>query len=313
MIIVFGSINIDLSLSVKTFPQRGETVMGGDYEMLSGGKGANQALAAARTGAKVAMVGRIGDDGMGLRVINSLRRAGVLTSGVALSEEHPTGLAVVLHDEEGESQIIVSPGANIETIADQVPDEILLPKNMLLMQTETPAQENWLLLERAKANGTTTILNLAPAIRIPQKALSNVDYLIVNETEAAQIAGILGLDADNDTLRLAGALAEKGNLNCIVTIGPGGSVAVTKDRETITVKAFEVETIVDRTGAGDAYCGTLAAALHMGKPLETAMAMASVAGSLACTKVGTQSAYAYLAEIEEALPNLPTPVKGSLA
>ena len=303
MIIVFGSINMDMVLSVGKFPQPGETVLSPAYEMQAGGKGANQALAAVRTGAKVALVGRVGDDGMGLRILNGLRRDGVMTSGVAQSG-FPTGLAVVVIDKAGESQVIAATGANIDATNDQVPDEILIPKNMLLMQMETPMAENMALLERAEKGGITTIMNLAPAINITQSALEKLDYVVVNQIEARQIGAKLGIDVEKNTEKLAHALSQKGNLTCIVTLGAQGSVAVTPEGELIRVPAFAVEQIVDRTGAGDAYCGTLAGMLHQGKPLAEAMRYASVAGSLACTQRGAQASYPYFGDVEEALATM---------
>lgn len=304
MIIVFGSINMDMILPVGQFPQPGETVLSPGSETYAGGKGANQALAAARTGAKTALVGRVGDDGMGLRILNGLRRDGVMTSGVAVSEYLATGLAVVITNPRGENEIIVASGANGEVSHEQVPDEILTPKNILMLQMETAPAENWALLERAEKGGATTILNLAPAINIPQAALERLDYLIVNQIEARQIAVKLGLDAEKNMERIAHALAQQGKLTCIVTLGEQGSVAAMPDGNFIRVPALVVDEMIDRTGAGDAYCGTLAGMLHEGRTLGEAMRYASVAGSLACKARGAQPSYAYSADIEEQLPNL---------
>lgn len=312
MIIVFGSIAMDMMLPVGKLPLPGESVASSAYEMEAGGKGANQALAAARTGAKTALVGRVGDDGMGLRILNGLRRDGVMTSGVAQSEERPTGLCVFIIDGTGERQAVVAAGANEEIVNDQVPDEILIPKNMLLLQMETPAAENWALLERAAKGGATTILNLAPAINIPQSALERLDYLVVNQIEARQIGEKLGIDVEKNIEKLAHALSQKGNLTCIVTLGAQGSVAVTPEGGLIRVPAFEVEQVVDRTGAGDAYCGTLAGMLHEGTPLAEAMRHASVAASLACTKRGAQSSFAYSGDIQDSLPKMGQAVTGRI-
>lgn len=306
MIIVFGSINMDMYLPVPAFPQAGETVLSPRYDMFAGGKGGNQALAACRTGEKVALVGRTGDDGPGLRIVTGLRRDGVITSGVAKSES-PTGMAVVITDKSGESQVIVAAGANFDVRNDQVPDEILIPGNIVLMQTETPPQENWALLQRAKDGGAMTMLNLAPAINIPQEALNNVDYLIVNQIEARQIAKKLGIDPEKNMTKLAYALSQKGNkLTCIVTMGPQGSVAVTPEGKAIRVPCLklEPERVVDVTGSGDAYCGTLAGLLHQGMKLPDAMRHASVAGSLSCQTRGAQASYAYFGDIQEKVKEL---------
>jgi ribokinase len=312
MIIVFGSINMDMTLPVGQFPQPGETVLSPGSETFAGGKGANQALAAARTGAKTALVGRVGDDGMGLRILNGLRRDGVMTSGVAVSEDLPTGLAIVITNTEGENEIIVATGANGQVSHEQVPDEILTQKNILMLQMETSPAENWALLERAEKGGTTTILNLAPAITIPQAALARVDYLIVNQIEARQIATKLGLDTARNMELIARALAQQGNLTCIVTLGEQGSVAIMPDGNFIRVPALPIEHMADRTGAGDAYCGTLAGMLHEGRTLGDAMRYASVAGALACKARGAQPSYAYIADIEEQLANLGANVTGKI-
>lgn len=291
---------MDIILPVGDFPSPGGVADSPAYEMQAGGRGANQALAAARTGAKVALVGRVGDDGMGLRILNGVRRDGVMTSGVAQSEK-PTGLSVILINNAGESEVVVAAGANSDITNDQVPDEILKPKNILLLQMEIPATENRALLERAAAGGATTILNLAPARNIPQEMLEKLDYLIVNLTEARQIAEKLGLDVERDAAKLALALSQKGKLTCIVTLGPQGAVAVTPARDFLRIPALVIEHTVDRTGVGDAFCGTFAGMLHEGRTLEDALRYASVAGGLACTKRGAQDSFAFMGDIDGAL------------
>lgn len=308
MIIVFGSINMDLVLSVGHFPEPGETVLSPHYDMMPGGRGANQALAALRAGAKVALVGKTGDDGMGMRIVNGLKRDGVMTSGVAVSDDTPTGMAVVVvTSKDGRNEIIVAAGANTEATADQIPDEILTPSNMLLLQTDMPPAENWTLLERARRQGTTTIVNMAPAIDIPAAAWGQIDYLVLSQLEARQTAQNLGLPDEGDGLWLAHTLAAKGGLTCIVTLGDQGSVAVTREGETILVSALPLppEDIVDRTGASDTYCGTLAAGLHGGMALRDAMRMASVASALTCLRRGSQTAMPYLGDIQARLADLP--------
>jgi ribokinase len=294
---------MDMVVPVGRFPQPGETVIGSGYSMVPGGKGANQALAAARMGPKVALVGCVGDDGMGMRMLTGLRRDGVITSGVGQSEL-PTGMAVIMTNEAGENEIVVASGANVHAKADQVPDEILKSSHLLLVQGEVPPQESWTLLERAKKRGVTTILNLAPVVDIPREALAHIDYLVVNKLEAEQIAKALKIDLAEDAALLARALAQQAKLTCIITLGEHGSVAVTPDGTSVRVPALTVSKVVDTTGAGDAYCGTLAAALYSRKNLTDAMKLASVAGSLACTKAGAQDSFPYQAQIEENLEHL---------
>lgn len=305
MIVVFGSINMDINMRVKDFPRAGETILSPSYDMTPGGKGANQALACARGGAKTAIVGKVGDDGMGTRILNGLRRNEVMTSGVATSDFLPTGLAIVTRDAKGENHITVASGANADVSAVQVPDEILKAGNILLLQMEVPLQENFQLMERAKKLGATVILNLAPAFHIPQKALDLVDYLIVNELEARMIAETIGINPDQDLMIVAKALSTKGQLDCIVTLGPKGAVAMTQKGHGWRVPAMELKEVVDTTGAGDCFCGMLAAGIHNKLALGSAMRRASVAASLSCMKKGAQESYPYIAEVEEVLEAFP--------
>jgi len=307
MIVVFGSINMDMNLGVKSFPQAGETVISPFYDMSPGGKGANQALAAARIGAKTAIVGKTGDDGMGTRILNSLRRNEVMTSGTSQSEALPTGMAMVMRDSSGDNRVIVASGANSEINAEQVPNEILREGNYVLLQMEVPAEQNINVMERAKEHGAKVILNLAPAIKITKHALELVDYLIVNELEAAQFAEVLGLNAKDDALQIARALSKDGDLTCIVTLGKHGAVAVTQKGDAWKVPPLKIENPLDTTGAGDCFCGTLAAFLHNGMSLAPALKRASIAAGLACRKKGTQSSYPYSADIEEYLDQIDDP------
>lgn len=306
MIIVFGSINMDMSLKVEKLPVPGETVMTNEYVLYPGGKGANQALAAVRAGkGKVALIGAVGEDNYGKVATEGVKRDGVMTSGVVKSTL-PTGCAVATRDSHGEKQILVMSGANVDADHTQVPDEILTPGSILLMQMELPVDQTVALLERAKAKGLKTILNLAPAIMVPKKAMGLLDYLIVNSIEARQIAEKLHLSVDNNAIKIAHALAIQGQLTCVVTLGKKGCVAVTKDGKAWGVPILEVNQseIVDNIGAGDAFCGTFAAAIHDGLNVVDAMRRASVAGTLACMKEGAQAALPHLDDIEAQLPEL---------
>ncbi len=305
MIIVFGAINMDMQMRIKDFPRPGETILAPSYEMSPGGKGANQALAAARGGVKTALVGKVGDDAMATRILNSLRRNEVMTSGVATSDYLPTGMAVIEVNAKGENQIIVALGANGDVTADQVPDEVLKPGNVLLLQMEVSLQENINLMERAKKHGVKIILNLAPAFRLPQKALELVDYLVVNELEARMMAEAVGIPAGQDLMMMAKALSAKGKLDCIITLGSNGAIAMGENGTGWRVPAMDLKEVVDTTGAGDCFCGTLAAAIHSKFALASAMRRASVAASLSCMKKGAQESYPYSADIEEILETFP--------
>lgn len=284
MIVVFGSINVDLAFRVETLPGSGETVLSESYGVHPGGKGANAAVAAARAGAEAHMVGRVGIDRFAGDALAIMREAGVALEHVGKSPR-PTGCAAVCVDRRGENAIVVASGANLDVTADQVPDTLLGPGTLVALQMEVPHAENWALLERAKQAGALTLLNLAPAAPIPESALRNLNFLVVNEVEALVVAAESGLQADNapDVARI---LAERYGLACVVTLGGEGAVAF--DRyEGWSVPALPVDP-VDTTGAGDAFCGGLAAALDRGLDMATALRHASVGAGLACTAAGAQ-------------------------
>lgn len=299
MLIVFGSINMDMVISPSHMPQAGETVLCPDYELLPGGKGANQALAAARMGARVALVGCAGNDAYAPQIVNVIRRQGVITSGVAQSDL-PTGCAFILREEGGGNRIIVATGANVEARADQVPDEILRPGYMVLTQTELPPEEVFTLIRRAHERGLKVILNLAPAVDLPEDILRKVYILVVNEIEIEQAARSLEIPV-GDHAAMARALSMKGKTTCIVTLADKGSIVSRPDGSIFRVNSLVLDEVVDTTGAGDAYCGTLAACLYEGMPLEESVRWASAAGSLACEKLGTIDAFAYQDDVRERL------------
>jgi ribokinase len=301
MLIVFGSINMDLNLRVKQFPTAGETVLSSNYTMSPGGKGANQAMAAARIGAKTALVGKVGDDGNGLRIVNNLKRNGVMTSGVAKSEDYPTGMAMVFREKSGENRIIVASGANLTVSAEQAPPDILHKDNVLLVQMELPLEQNAIVMKRAKENGAPVIMNLAPALAIPKELTSLIDYLIVNQIEARQIAKKFGMEPEKDTGELTRKLAMDGKMTVIVTMGENGVVASDRAGKTTKLKSYKPSRVVDTTGAGDCFCGTFAGCLHEGKSFQEALKISTVASGLSCEQEGTMSSYPYLEGIEEAL------------
>jgi ribokinase len=306
MIVVFGSMTVDMNVVVPHLPTPGETVLSPTYEWMPGGKGANQAISAARAGAKVAMVGKIGDDGFGTRVVNNLKRESILASGVARSSDMPTGCATVFIDQSsGENQIVVAAGANLEATSEQAPKEILGKGNVVLMQMEVEHEENWNVIRTAYDAGALTILNMAPAAPVPKEILDKLDILVVNSIEARQIAEKLGLEIEGDAIKLANVLAKQCNLTCLITLGEQGSVAVeAQSKMAWVVPAMKLETVVDTTGAGDAFCGAFAAALFKGRPIQEAMRFGSVAGSLACRGKGAQASVAYEDEINDHLKNL---------
>ncbi len=276
MILVFGSINVDLIVPVPHLPGPGETVLGGDYALLPGGKGGNQALAARRAGAEVVLVGAVGAEPFAGIALDLLRREGVDTRLVRVVAR-PTGCAAIMVSAEGENLIAVASGANTSVRSDQVADELLGAGTTLVAQMEVPPGETEILIRRVRARGGRSLLNLAPARAIDPALLGEIDLVVANEGEAAA----LGSDLARLALRLRQGL--------VVTRGAAGSIAFLRDGTRIEVPALPIEP-VDTTGAGDTFVGVLAAALDFGSTLHTALRRASAAAGLACVARGAQTA-----------------------
>lgn len=306
MIVVFGSMNVDLVMPVTHFPKPGETVLcATDYLSRTGGKGANQAVAAARAGGKVAMVGKVGDDSFGRRCINNLKSQSVWTSGIGISER-PTGCATIAVDSKGGNFVMVAPGANLDVTADQAPDEVLSAKHVVLTQLEVTPEATFDVLARARKNGAITILNASPAHSLPREALKNVDYLIVNEIEALQLAHGLGITG-TDPRHLARELAALGPLTCIITLEARGCVAA-RGSDVYAQETLQVE-VVDTTGAGDAFCGIFASCLLKDMNWLDAMHRASAGASLSCLGLGAQAGIPFAEDIDAAAAKLPPAAK----
>jgi ribokinase len=296
MITVFGSINVDLVCRVRKSPLPGETVLGSDYALIPGGKGANQALAARRAGAAVRMIGAIGDDDIGKVALNELTPAGVDLGDVA-RRQGTTGVAIITVDESGENTIVVSPGANATAHAGQIPAGGLGPGDTLLLQLEVPQPEVFAAARGARQAGARTVLSVAPFAPFTPEQLADIDIVIVNEHEAEDFARHFDLSGGGAEATVA-ALAVRLGRTVIATLGPEGAVAA-GGGDVIRVPALTV-TPVDTTGAGDTFAGVLAAFLDEGRGLAEAMALAAIAGSLACTKHGAQPSFPTRAEIEAA-------------
>ncbi len=296
MITVFGSINVDQVTRVKRLPGPGETVHGSDYSLIPGGKGANQALAACRAGAKVRLVGAIGDDALARVALGELQAGGVDLVSVA-RRAGTTGLAVITVDDSGENTIVLSAGANARASAADIPDNAFASGDTLLLQMEVPLAESLAAAERARDAGARVILSLAPYEPLSHAAVRAVDMLIVNEHEAADFARHLALPPGAPEATVA-ALASTLGRTVVATLGPDGAIAA-DGKDVIRVPALAV-TPVDTTGAGDTFCGVLAAWLDEGASFRTAMARAAVAGSLAVTRAGAQPSFPTRTEIQDA-------------
>jgi ribokinase len=288
-VLVFGSANADLVFAVPQLPSPGVTVLGEGVRSFPGGKGANQAVAAARDGAAVVFAGCVGRDAFADVATAALRETGVDLSRLAVVDA-PTGCASICVDPAGRNQIAVAPGANMAARAAQVEDAALHPGVVVLLQMEVPADEVAALIARAKARGALVVLNLAPPGAIAVGALRALDLLVVNEHEAAVLAARLGCAGTAAGLR--GALG----VDVAVTLGEAGVQAATASGP-IAMPAFPV-TPVDTTGAGDCWCGVLCAALDRGLGLEAAMRRASAAAAIACTRPGAAASMPMAAETD---------------
>jgi ribokinase len=301
VIVAFGSINVDLVVPVKELPQPGETVLGPGYRVVPGGKGANQALAARRAGAEVHMVGAVGSDGFAEVALASLREAAVDLKQLRKSQS-PTGAAFIAVDGKGANLIIVASGANQDARQSDVADGWLGPGTVVVLQMEVPFAENWELVKRARRSGARTLLNCAPAAPVPADALAELDWLVVNETEALHVALAQGYAGD-DAASAAQAIAKGGNITVIVTLGELGARAFAPAGPSWSIGTLPVKP-VDTTAAGDAFVGAFAAAMDRGQDLAAALRYGSVAGALACEVPGAQPSLPLQAAIERRLQEL---------
>ncbi|OCJ63005.1 ribokinase [Agrobacterium tumefaciens] len=279
MIVTFGSINVDLIYLVNEIPQAGQTVLARGSQTAAGGKGANQALAAARDGANVVMVGSVGDDAMAPIALQNLQSE-VDIRRVVRSKE-PTGSAAIIIDADGRNMIAVAAGANLIAQSNSVEDELLRNASYVLMQMENDVVQIENLIRRVSNHPAKSILNLAPAYRLDRDLLSLVDIVIVNEDEAEALSGWLGCEPT------ARSLSESLDTGVLRTMGGEGAEAFI-DGENVRVPALRVDA-VDTTAAGDCFVGVLASALDRGLSLDAAMRRAAKAAAIACSRRGSQS------------------------
>ncbi len=297
MVIVFGSINLDLIFPVPALPRPGETVLSPAVHIQPGGKGANQAVAASRDGARVIMAGAVGKDALAQGALELLRESRVDVTRVAEADA-PTGCAGIFVDREGRNVIGVGSGANLSVRAEQIGHDLLGRQTTLLLQMEVPAAETARLIERARLCGARIILNLAPAAPMPNEALRAIEILVLNETEGEWLAQQIGTAPDAASLHRA--------LGCAVvrTLGAEGAEAASGDG-VIRVPGRQV-TAVDTTGAGDCFTGVLGAALDRGLPLEQCLQRANAAAAVCCSRSGSQVTMPRAHEIDTAITQLPT-------
>jgi ribokinase len=288
-IFVLGSINQDFVLKVERRPEPGETVTNAELSTHNGGKGANQAAAAALLGASVAFLGRVGDDEFGEPLLQALEEKGIDTSLVERASGKSTGAAFITVTPDGENAITVAPGANRSLTPGDVEAaaEAIGEARVFVAQMEVPVQTVLRAVEVAAEEGTRALVNLAPTFEVPRELLEKLDPLVVNEHEAAFLLG-REVEGVKGALSAAPELLSSGPRSAVITIGEDG--AVLADGESVEhLPAPEVE-VVDTTGAGDAFVGALATQIARGATLREAVAYAVRAGAAAVTKEGAQGA-----------------------
>ena len=297
---VLGGINMDVVATVRRMPEPGETVHGDGFFMAGGGKGANQALAAARLGAEAHMVGRVGDDDFGRTLLNRMQAAGVDMRGVALDPSNSTGVAVIMVDGEGQNLIAEVYGANRASDESQLEAAKLAMEgaDALMLQLETPPEVSLAAARHARSLGVRVVWDPAPAAEMPEEGYALADFLTPNETEAAELTGIRVTDV-RSAEAAAEALLARGAGAAIVKMGYQG-VFGAAGSERHYVPPFNVDA-VDSVAAGDAFAGGLAVALSEGGGLHDALRFGAAAGALAVTKAGAQDAMPYRREVEDML------------
>ncbi|MGE5590438.1 MAG: ribokinase [Bacillota bacterium] len=301
-IVVLGSLNMDLVARVPRRPTGGETLTGIDFKTINGGKGANQAVAAARLGASVAMVGRVGDDVFGGSLLQGLRQDGVDTSCVAVTAGVSSGTALITVDDRAENSIIIIPGANGRLTPTDVDrhQAVITGARVLMLQLEVPIETVVRAAQAAKQAGVTVLLDPAPARQLPEELLRSVDIITPNETEASMLSGRTVGDVRSAKLA-AVDLMSRGIGTVLVKLGARGALLATGNTFE-HVEGFPVHA-VDTTAAGDAFGGALATGLVEGQSLPQAVSFANAVGALATTRFGAQTSMPTRAEVESFLLN----------
>ena len=294
-ILVVGSLNTDLVVRTPRFPQPGETISGEDLQVIPGGKGANQAVAAARLGASVSMLGRVGKDNFGDLLLNNLK-SNQVDSQLVQRDEASTGTAIIVVDSNGQNSIVLSAGANGKVTSADIGS--VLDHKLLLLQLEIPLETVLSAAQRAHENGLRVILNPAPAQQILAALISLADFIIPNETELSLLTG-LPVNDINSAEEAARKLLDKGAQNLSVTLGSKGALIVTPAQVT-HVDAYTVD-VVDTTAAGDAFIGGFATALLQERSLEESVRYGCACGALAATKFGAQPSLPTQEDVERLL------------
>ena len=295
-ILVIGSINMDLIINVDKMPKKGQTILGENFNQIPGGKGANQAVAVARLGGNVAMIGKVGQDNLGNKLIQSMNNDGVDTSFIKSEKDIPTGVALITVDRSGENSIVVAPGANYEIEKKDIDKakKLIEYSKIVITQLEIPIEIVKYTLSKAKENGKYTILNPAPAQVLDRDIIKNIDLLTPNETELEILSGI-SIRNEEDIRKAAQKLIDLGIKELIITLGDSGCIYVNKN----TFKKYDAYKVVpvDTTGAGDSFNAAIAVGLSHEKDINEIIDFALKVGALAVTKEGAQSSLPYIDEV----------------
>ena len=297
-IVVIGSCNTDMVINMERLPLPGETIIGGKFFMNAGGKGANQAVAAARLGGNVSFMAKVGNDHFGSRSIEQYKAEGVNVEHITVDNDQPSGVALIMVDSHGENCIAVASGANALLLPADVEraKEMIEQGDIVLMQLETPMETVEYAAHLAHKKGKKVILNPAPAMSLSDALLGNLYMLIANETETEFLTGVKITDMES-VCRAADVISDKGVKNVVITLGSKG--AFVKENDTYhKVPAIKVKA-VDATAAGDTFCGALCVALAERKGILEAVEFANKCASVTVTRMGAQSSLPYRAEIDK--------------
>lgn len=294
-VLVVGSLNMDLDVFVPRLPQTGETVLGGTFATIPGGKGANQAVAAARMGAAVTMIGRVGNDEYGQTLRQLAAQDGIDTSYIEVDPKEPSGVALITVDREGRNTIVVASGANLALTTDHLhkAERAFSAADVLVTQLESPLEVVSEAVNLAVKRGMHVILNPAPARSLPEELLAEVEFFIPNEGEAVHIAGTESLEAAIPKLLGFGVC------NLIITLGEHGVLLVTRDGRK-QFPAHKVEAI-DTVAAGDAFVGAFATGIAEGMSVEEAIQLGNAAAAVSVTRRGAQTSLPARADVESFL------------